>query len=90
MDTKKDEKTENTTDRSKEKYKFYTVEKEDFYDIEISEENLTDLQREIYKKYNRIKTNDESWNIELLDISEVEKDKDSYNRWFYDPSFDAD
>lgn len=71
-------------------YKFYVIEKEDFYDIKINEENLTDLQREIYKKYNRIKINDESWNIELLDISEVEKDKDSYSRWFYDPSFDVD
>jgi len=72
-------------------YKFYAIEKEDSYDIKINEENLTDLQKEIFKKYNNwIKTNDESWNIELLDISEVEKDKDSYNRWFYDPSFDAD
>lgn len=90
IDTKKDEKTENTTDKSKEKYEFYTVEKEDFYDIKISEENLTDLQREIYKKSNRIKTNDESWNIELLNIFERERDKNSYKRWFYDPSFDVD
>ena len=90
MDTEKNEKIENETDKTKEKYKFYTVEKEDFYDIKISEENLTDLQREIYKKYSRIKTNDESWNIELLNISEKERDKDSYKRWFYDPNFDID
>jgi hypothetical protein len=90
MDTKKDEKIENETDKTEEKYKFYTVEKEDFYDIKINEENLTDLQREIYKKYNRIKTNDESWNIESLNIFERERDKNSYKRWFYDPSFDVD
>jgi hypothetical protein len=90
MDTEKNEKIENETDKTEEEYRFYTVEKEKIYDIKINEENLTDLQREIYKKYNRIKTNDESWNIELLNISEKERDRDSYKRWFYDPNFDVD
>ena len=90
MDTEKNEKIENETDKTEEEYKFYTVEKEDFYDIKISEENLTDLQKKILKNYNWIKTNDESWNIELLNIFERERDKNSYKRWFYDSSFDVD
>jgi hypothetical protein len=90
MDTKKDEKTENTTDKSKEKYKFFIVERDDYYDIEIIDSELTDLQKKILKNYNWIKTNDESWNIESLNIFERERDKNSYKRWFYDPSFDVD
>ncbi|MCK9467281.1 MAG: hypothetical protein M0P94_03040 [Candidatus Absconditabacterales bacterium] len=90
MDTKKDEKTENTTDKSKEKYEFFIVERDDYYDIEIIDSELTDLQKKILKNYNGIKTNDESWNIESLNIFERERDKNSYKRWFYDPSFDVD
>jgi hypothetical protein len=90
MDTKKDEKTENTTDKSKEKYEFFIVERDDYYDIEIIDSELTDLQKKILKNYNWIKTNDESWNIESLNIFERERDKNSYKRWFYDTSFDVD
>ena len=47
MDTKKDEKTENTTDKSKEKYEFFIVERDDYYDIKIIDSELTDLQKKI-------------------------------------------
>jgi hypothetical protein len=52
MDTKKDEKTKNTTDKSKEKYEFFIVERDDYYDIEIIDSELTDLQKKILKNYN--------------------------------------
>ena len=42
----------NSDSKSNIEYKFYTIKKEKFYDIKISEEVLTNLQREIYKKYN--------------------------------------
>ena len=62
-------KTENTTDKSKEKYEFFIVERDDYYDIKIIDRELTDLQKKkILKNYNWIKQDDESWNIESLNI----------------------
>ena len=81
----------NITNQDITEYKFYTTEK--FYDsqIKINEDNLTDLQKELFNKYDSsIKTNDSTWDIELLNIIEKERDKTSYKRWFYDANFDPD